>query len=228
VAHGRTEAGGGSKATGGSADRFPAILDDGVGQGQRLERHNEMGDPFGGSGEEECSLVSPSTAALSGGGDLAVEGRRSSWWRRRRGRGGALYSHGGRCGGRGVRRWPKAVLDGEAASAGEEEGGRLGVSTIPYGGRWLRVVVGLAWLQGARGRCSVVSVRRLEQRSATRGRAEWGGSLVAAEEEEGNGVSTWPLRGIRARHTRGGGGYMGCAWSGGGGRSTVPARGGGW
>jgi hypothetical protein len=45
--------------------------------------------------------------------------RRSSWWRRRRGLGGALYSR------RGVRRWPEAELDGEAASSDEEEGDRL-------------------------------------------------------------------------------------------------------
>jgi hypothetical protein len=130
--------------------------------------------------------------------------------RRRRGRGGALYSHGGRCGGGGVHRWPKAVVDGEAALAGEEEGGRLGSSSIPYGGRWLKVVSGLAWLLGARERSSVLSVRRLEQRSTTRGRVEWGGSLAAAEEQEGYGVSAWLLRGIRAWHTRGGGGCMGC------------------
>jgi hypothetical protein len=67
------------------------------------------------------------------------------------------------------------ALDGEAASASEEECGRLGASMIPYGGLRLRVVAGLAWLRGTRGRCSVV------------GRAEWGGSLAAAEEEEGNG-----------------------------------------
>jgi hypothetical protein len=43
----------------------------------------------------------------------------------------------------------------------------------------------------------------------------------------GERVSAWPLRGIRARHARGGGGCTSCAWSGGGGRSTAPARGGG-
>jgi hypothetical protein len=34
----------------------------------------------------------------------------------------------------------------KAASTGEEEGGRLGASTISYGGRRLRVVASLAWL----------------------------------------------------------------------------------
>jgi hypothetical protein len=121
-----------------------------------------------------------------------------------------------------VLRWPKAALNGEAASAGEEEGGQLGASMIPYGGQRLRVVAGLAWLRGARGWCSVVSVRCLEQRSAARGKAEWGGSLAAAEEEEGYGVSAWPLREIRARHTSGGSGCMGCTWRGGGGQSTAP------
>jgi hypothetical protein len=31
------------------------------------------------------------------------------------------------------------------------------------------------------------SARRLEQRSTVRGRADWGGSLAVAKEEEGNG-----------------------------------------
>jgi hypothetical protein len=34
-----------------------------AGQGRRLERHSVMGDPFGGSGEEGCSPVSPSMVA---------------------------------------------------------------------------------------------------------------------------------------------------------------------
>jgi hypothetical protein len=55
-----------------------------------------------------------------------------------------------------------------------------------------------------------------------RGRAEWGGSLAAAKEEEENRVSAWPLCGIRAWHARGGGDCMGDAWRGGGGRSTAP------
>jgi hypothetical protein len=42
-------------ATGGGAGRFPVIPGGGVGRGQWLERHSEMGDPFGGSGEEGCS-----------------------------------------------------------------------------------------------------------------------------------------------------------------------------
>jgi hypothetical protein len=84
----------------------------------------------------------------------------------------------------------------------------------------------LAWLRGTRGRCSVVGTQRLERRSAARGKAEVGRSLAAAEEEEGNGVPAWPLRGTRVRHARGGGDCMGCTWSGGGGRSTVLARGG--
>jgi hypothetical protein len=185
------------------------------------------GGPIWGSGEEECSSVTPSATVLSGGRDLAVVGQRSSWWRRWKGRGGALYSRRGRCDGRGVRQWPKVALDEEVASAGEEEGGWLDALMIPYRGRRLRVVASLAWLRGAQGRCSVVSVRCLEQRSAVRGTAEWGGSLVAAEEEVGYGVSTWPLCGIRARHTRGGSGCMGCAWSGGGGWSIALVQGGG-
>jgi hypothetical protein len=84
--------------------------------------------------------------ALSGSHDMAVVGQRSSWWWRWRGRVGALYSRGGHCGGGGARRWPKAVLDGEAALAGEEEGIRLGASMISYGGRRLWVVATLAWL----------------------------------------------------------------------------------
>jgi hypothetical protein len=34
--------------------RFPVIPDGGVGRGRRLERHSEMGNPIGGSGEEGC------------------------------------------------------------------------------------------------------------------------------------------------------------------------------
>jgi hypothetical protein len=65
-------------ATGGGAGRFPAIPGGGAGWGRWLERHNEMTDPFGGSGEEGCSPVRPSAVAFSGGGDLVVVGRRSS------------------------------------------------------------------------------------------------------------------------------------------------------
>jgi hypothetical protein len=65
------------------------------------------------------------------------------------------------------------------------------------------------------------------QKQTTR-RAEWGGSLAAVKEEEGNEVLVWPLRGIRVRHARGGSGCMGCVWSGGGERSTAQARGGEW
>jgi hypothetical protein len=91
----------------------------------------------------------PICTTLLSGGDLAVVGRRSSWWQRRRGSGGALYSRGGGCSGGGVRWWSKAVLDGEVASTGEEEGCRFHFSMIPYGGRRLTVVAGLAWLSGA-------------------------------------------------------------------------------
>jgi hypothetical protein len=132
-------------ATSGGSGQFPAIPDGGVGRGRWLERHSKIGDPFGGSREEGCSSVSLSTVVLSGDGDMAVVGRRSSWWQRWRGQGGALYSCGGRYGGRGACRWPKAMLNGEAASTGEEEGSWLDASTISYGGRWLRIVAGLAW-----------------------------------------------------------------------------------
>jgi hypothetical protein len=52
-------------------------------------------------------------------------------------------------------------------------------------------------------------------------RAKWGGSLASIEEEEGNRASAWPLCRIRVRHARGGGGCMGCTWSGAGERSTA-------
>jgi hypothetical protein len=124
-----------------------------------------------------------------GGGKPATAGRRRGGGHRLEVHGATVSSIGGHCGGGGACRWPKAALDGKVDSTGEEEGGRLDASTIPYEGRCLRVMVGLAWLRGARGRCSVVSVRRLEQRSATRGRAEWGGNLAVAEGEEENRVS---------------------------------------
>jgi hypothetical protein len=95
---------------------------------------------------------------------LAVVGQRSRWWRRRKGQGGALHSHGGHCGGGGARRWPKAALDGEAALAGEEEGGQLRHfddslwrTTAQVHGR-----LGVA-SRSMRG-CSVVSARRLEDK----------------------------------------------------------------
>jgi hypothetical protein len=60
-------------ATGGGTGRFPAIPDGGAGRGRWLKQHSEMGgDPFGGSGEEGCSPMSPSTvtrsAEVNGGG----------------------------------------------------------------------------------------------------------------------------------------------------------------
>jgi hypothetical protein len=61
-----------------------------------------------------------------GGGKPATAGRRRG--------GAAVSSSGGRCGGGGACQWPKAALDGKAASTGKEEGDRLGASTIPYGG----------------------------------------------------------------------------------------------
>jgi hypothetical protein len=113
VSHGRTEAEEPApwpRAVASAGFRqSPVIPGGGAGQGRRLERHSEMGDPFGGSGVEGCSPVSPSTTTLSGGGELAVVGQRSNWWRCQRGRGG-------------VHRWSKGALDGEAASIGEEEG----------------------------------------------------------------------------------------------------------
>jgi hypothetical protein len=48
--------------------------------------------------------------------------------------------------------------------------------------------------------------------------------LATDEEEEENGASAWQLCGIRTRYARGGGGCMGCAWSGGGGRSADSAN----
>jgi hypothetical protein len=80
------------------------------------------------------------------GGEPAMAGRRRDGGRRLRVHGAAVISSGGRCGNGGGRRLPKVVLDGKAASAGEEEGGRLNASMIPYGGRRLIVVAGLAWL----------------------------------------------------------------------------------
>jgi hypothetical protein len=54
------------------------------------------------------------------------------------------------------------ALDGKVTSTGEKEGGRLGASMIPYRGRQLSVVAGLAWLRGTRGRCLVVGISALE------------------------------------------------------------------
>jgi hypothetical protein len=117
------------------------------------------------------------------------------------GQGGALYSCGG------VRRWSEAALDGEAALADKEEGDWLGASMISYGGQWLKVVAGLAWLRGTRGRCSVASARCLEQRSAVRGRADVrggaghaGGSRVG--EAKGDLASTMSLLEDKARRWR--------------------------
>jgi hypothetical protein len=56
-------------ATGGGACRFPAIADGGAGRGRRLERHNEMGNSFGGSEEEGCSPVRPSMVVWVNGGE---------------------------------------------------------------------------------------------------------------------------------------------------------------
>jgi hypothetical protein len=56
-------------ATGSGTDQFPGIPGGGAGRGRWLERHSKVGDPFGGSGEEGCSPVSPSTVAWVGGGE---------------------------------------------------------------------------------------------------------------------------------------------------------------
>jgi hypothetical protein len=55
-------------ATGSGADRFPGIPGGGAGRGRWLEQHSMVGGPFGGSGEEGCSPVSPSAVAWVGGG----------------------------------------------------------------------------------------------------------------------------------------------------------------
>jgi hypothetical protein len=59
-------------ATGSGAGQFLVIPSSGAGQGRRLERHNKMGDPFGGNGEEGCSPVSSSAVAWVSGGER--------WW----------------------------------------------------------------------------------------------------------------------------------------------------
>jgi hypothetical protein len=76
------------------------------------------------------------------GGEPATAGRRRDGGRRLRIHGAAVSSGGGHCGDGGARRWPEVALDGKAAPAGEEEGGRLSASMIPYGGRRLSVVAG--------------------------------------------------------------------------------------
>jgi hypothetical protein len=101
---------------------------------------------------------------------MAVVGQRRSWWRRQRGRGGVLYSREGHCGGGGARWWPKAALDGESTSAGAEEGGQLDTSTIPYRGRWLWVVAGLA----PRHTRAVLSCRRSALGAEERGERQSG------------------------------------------------------
>jgi hypothetical protein len=82
----------------------------------------------------------------------------------------------------------------------------------------------LAWLRGTRERCVVVRAWRLEQRRMARGRAKWVGARWLLQEVERTGFSFKPTaRGDDAR----GSGYMRCVWSGCGGRSTAPTRGGG-
>jgi hypothetical protein len=68
------------------------------------------------------------------------------------------------------------MLNGEAASTGEEEGSWLDASTISYGGRWLRVVAGLAWRMRAvlGGQRSALGVEECGERQSRVGQ-ELGG-----------------------------------------------------
>jgi hypothetical protein len=62
-------------ATGGGAGRFPTIPDSGAGRGRRLERHSEMGNPFGGSGVLTCEAIHGSVGQRRGMATVEVDHR---------------------------------------------------------------------------------------------------------------------------------------------------------
>jgi hypothetical protein len=102
-------------------------------------------------------------------------------------------------------------------------------SVAPFGATALMTRWGWPVLEGGGGACSSAARALKAQRL---GKAECLMAIFTRRraERKRRGTRPWcgSYAGIRTRHTCGGGGCMGCAWSGGGGRSTALARVGGW
>jgi hypothetical protein len=105
-----------------------------VGGGGARELALEVRVPIWGIGSEGAHRGGLAAVKRVHGGEWVIAGRRRGGGHRLGVRGVAVSSGGGHCSGGGARRWPEVALDGKAASAGEEEGGRLGASMIHYGG----------------------------------------------------------------------------------------------
>jgi hypothetical protein len=204
-----------------------------VGEGGAREVAEEVRVPIWGIGSGGAHRGELAVAKQVGGGEPTTAGQRRGGGHWLRVRGAAVSSSKGCCSGGRARHWPEEGGAGGVLTAEEGSRRQLRRATQRCGGLtcgWRHAQdrqvangtsAGHSWHGGSQWWSSV----RVEEQSSSKG-AEVSGKAEARRAERrrrGTRLRRGSYTGIRTRHTRGGSGCMGCAWSGRGRRPTMLA-----